>query len=147
MKTSVKWVLVWLPLYTACGARTENLGADEGGASSGGSINTSSGGAAQGSAGQQLGGGEARCAKWTNAVDCYGAGCMPVGGSNAAGDVTFECQLAQPCTGAFTCAYPPGQPNDCYVFSSGCIPANWLETQTCPLPHCPSDETLVPDAS
>jgi hypothetical protein len=45
----------------------------------------------------------------------------------------FEC-IDGACPAVTTAAYPPGEPGNCYLFWSGCIPAGWtaLSSSTCP---------------
>jgi cysteine-rich repeat protein len=43
------------------------------------------------------------------------------------------------CTAVMTCAYPPGQPDGCMLFSSGCTPSGWTQLLNCAaLASCPS---------
>jgi hypothetical protein len=147
VKASVIGILVWFPLCIDCGGRVGDFDAGHADSLS----NTSSGGAAQGDAGQQPADATPRCAQWTNAEDCNRAGCRSISVWSKNHDQPdtarfIECQERTGCTAAFTCAHPPGQPGDCYLFTDGCIPTNWVETASCLLPLCPREES-TPDAS
>jgi hypothetical protein len=67
--------------------------------------------------------------------------CTPAYGyptSQLVAGIYVGCHDGYGCTAAETCAYPPGNPAGCLKFANGCFPNDWVHSDSCASPGCPS---------
>jgi hypothetical protein len=79
---------------------------------------------------------------------CKNAGCYPIYGvpsvdGGTSTPIFAGCMANGTCVDMQMCAYPPGHPEDCLVFASGCIPSGW-QGDMCSMVGCPPGQDAGP---